>query len=255
MSSSYQPIRIPRRRLLRSVLRAAVFAALALLVDLQVEGRENLPKSGPVLVVANHFSFLDPVALIRVIARPVEFFGGFVNPAAPPWARIFPQLWRIIPVFRGTVSRDALRDGQAVLEQGGVLVVMPEGGSWATVLRPARPGAAFLAARTDTRVLPVGLDGLTEVFPSLRQGRRARVTIRIGRPFGPFRANGRGRERRQHLDSIGNEIMQHIAELIPPHRRGHFSDDPAVREAARGTEVYPWATATEQSFAPGEHLN
>jgi hypothetical protein len=48
--------------------------------------------------------------------------------------------------------------------------------------------------------------------------------------------------------------MQHIAELIPPDRRGHFSEDPAVREAALGTEIYPWATATEESFVAGEHL-
>ncbi len=86
----------------------------------------------------------------------------------------------------------------------------------------------------------MGFDGLTEVFPELSQHKRARVTVRIGKPFGPFRVEGRGRERRRQLNEVGNQIMQRIAELIPPERRGHFSDDPAIREAARGTEIYPW---------------
>jgi len=41
--------------------------------------------------------------------------------------------------------------------------------------------------------------------------------------------------------------MRRIAELIPPERRGHYSDDPAIREAAQGTEVFPWADAPEGS--------
>jgi hypothetical protein len=86
----------------------------------------------------------------------------------------------------------------------------------------------------------MGFDGLTEVFPALRQGRRAQVTLRIGEPFGPFHAEGRGRERRPKLKAIGHEIMEHIADLIPQERRGHYADDPSIRAAAQGTEVYPW---------------
>jgi hypothetical protein len=47
---------------------------------------------------------------------------------------------------------------------------------------------------------------------------------------------------------IGHEIMRHIAELLPPEKRGHYSDDPAIREAAKGTEVYPWAHAVEGEY-------
>jgi hypothetical protein len=91
----------------------------------------------------------------------------------------------------------------------------------------------------------MGFDGLPDVFPRLRKGRHARVTVRIGRPFGPFHATGRGQARRQQLEAIGHEIMQRIAELIPPEVHGHYSDDPAIRAAAQGTEVYPWADAPE----------
>ena len=39
--------------------------------------------------------------------------------------------------------------------------------------------------------------------------------------------------------------MRHVAELLPPAMRGYYSDDPAIREAARGTEVYPWEDKVE----------
>jgi len=235
----------PRRRLIRGVLQRLARLALAVLTDLEIVGRENLPQRGPLLVVANHFSYIDPVAMVRIAPWPIEFVGGFQMPNAPSWATWIPKVWGYYPVYRGTGSRYALRAAETVLAQGGVLGIFPEAGSWATVLRPARPGAAYLATRTGARILPMGFAGLLDVFPRLRRGRRARVTLRIGQPFGPFRATGRGRARRQQVDEIGHEIMRHIAELLPPERRGHYSDDPAIRAAAQGTEVYPWGEAPE----------
>jgi 1-acyl-sn-glycerol-3-phosphate acyltransferase len=237
--------RYPRRRLIRGLLRPLAYLALAVLTDFRVVGRENLPKEGPLLVVANHFSFVDPVAMVSVAPWPIDFVGGFQMPNAPPSVRWIPKLWGYYPVFRGSFSRYALRAAEMILAQGGVVGIFPEAGNWATVLRPARPGTAFLAARTGAPILPLGFDGLTDVFPSLRKGRRAQVTVRIGNSFGPFGVTGRGRERRGQLEAIGHEIMRRIAELIPAERRGHYSDDPAIRAAAQGTEVYPWADSPE----------
>jgi 1-acyl-sn-glycerol-3-phosphate acyltransferase len=230
----------PRRRVARFLLKGVAHMAFTVLTDLHIIGQEHLPSRGPLLVAANHFSFIDPVAMVRAVPWPIEFLGGFRMPFAPPSLTWIPKLWGYYAVHRGAASRDALRAAESVLAQEGVVGIFPEAGNWATVLRPPRPGAAFLAARTGARVLPIGIDGLLEVFPRLRTGRRARATIRIGRPVGPFHATGRGRERRRQVEAIGHEIMQHIAELIPPERRGHYSDDPSIRAAAQAV-VYPWA--------------
>ena len=90
--------------------------------------------------------------------------------------------------------------------------------------------------------------GLNDVFPSLGKGKRAKVTVRIGKKFGPFKVNGRGRKRREQLDEIGHEIMRQIAKLLPPEKRGHYSKDPAIRAAAQGTEKYPWADKVEGEY-------
>ncbi|MBM3153227.1 MAG: 1-acyl-sn-glycerol-3-phosphate acyltransferase [Chloroflexi bacterium] len=234
-----------RRRPVRFILKNLSIPAFALLTRIEINGLENLPTKGPLLVVGNHFSFIDPVAFVRMAPWPIEFVGGAFTPHAPLWTRIIPFLWGYHKLYRGTGSRDALRAAEQVLKNGGILGIFPEAGNWATVLRPARPGTAYLATRTGAPILPVGLDGFSEVFPSLFKGRRARVTVNVGKPFGPFSASGTGRSRREQLDEIGHEIMRHIAPLIPPEKRGHYSDDPAIRNAAKGTEVYPWAEKVE----------
>jgi len=214
----------PRRRPIRWLMQRLSRMAFGAITELEVIGRENLPKHGPLIVVSNHFSFLDPALMVGIAPWPLEFLGGFRMPNAPPVVTWIPKMWGYFPVFRGTGagSLGALRAAEGVLSQGGVLGIYPEAGNWATVLRPARPGTAFLAARTGAPLLPIGCHGLLRVFPRLREGRRQHVTVRIGKPFGPFKVSGR------------------IADLIPQEKRGHYSDDPVIREAAKGTEIYPW---------------
>jgi 1-acyl-sn-glycerol-3-phosphate acyltransferase len=229
----------PRHRSIRTVLRAFIRLAFALLARLRIEGEENVPEAGPLLVVANHFHFTDPVAVIRAMPWPLEFIGGFRMPNAPTGVKWLTKAWGTHRVRRDGSSRAALGAAEEVLRAGGVLGIFPEGGSWASVLRAPRPGAAYLAARTGAVVLPVGLDGLTELFSGLARLRRARVTVRIGRPIGPFDPVERGRAGREDVERIGETIMRRIAELIPPERRGVYSENPTLRAAA-AAEVYPW---------------
>lgn len=238
-------IRYPRRLFSRQLLRWVIAAALPPLARIQVNGRENLPAEGPLLVVANHFAFLDPVVVIHILRYPLEFIGGRQAPNAPAAVGWLRNLWGILPVSRGGSSRDALLRAQNFLDQKGILAIFPEGGSWATVLRPPRPGAALLAARSGARILPIGLDGVLDVFSRWKPGRRAQVTVNIGKPFGPFKLDVRDRSNRAAIDDTGHAIMRHLAELLPPERRGFYSDDPVVREAAKGTEIYPWADKVE----------
>ena len=192
MSQNLHPF---HRRPIRFLLKKLSIPAFAALTRLEIIGEENLPNSGPLLVVGNHFSFIDPVAFVRMAPWPIEFVGGAETPHAPLWTRIIPFLWGYHKLYRGTGSRQALRSGEEILRKGGCLGIFPEGGNWATVLRPARPGAAFLATRSGARILPVGLYGFTEVFSSLGRFKRTRATIHIGKPFGPITASGSGRER------------------------------------------------------------
>jgi 1-acyl-sn-glycerol-3-phosphate acyltransferase len=237
-------IKYPRRVVIRRFLKLLARAAFGILADLRIEGQENLPESGPLLVIGNHFSFIDPVAVLRAVPYPIEFVGGAEFPHAPGLVKSLPSWWGYYPVFRGTGSRFALRAAEEILRQNGVLCIMPEGGSWAEVLRPARPGAAFLASQTGAKVLPLGIYGLNDIFP-IRLGHRPKAVVRIGKPVGPFIASGKGRARREQLDQIGVELMKSIAAQLPDKYRGFLADDPNIRQAAAGSEVYPWENLVE----------
>jgi len=238
-------IHYPRRRFIRRLLKAGIAFAFGVTAQIEIEGRENIPTSGPLLVVGNHFHFLDPLALIHASPWPLEFVGGAQTPNAPLTVGWISKLFGVIPTYRGTGSRETLQSSESVLRQKGILAIFPEGGSWATVLRPARPGTAFLAYRTKAPILPVGIDGMVGFFQKLKWNKKVPVHIKFGKPFGPFDRLEGTRPRREEMDELGHIIMKNISYLIPPERRGYYSDDPAFREAARGTEIYPWATQAE----------
>lgn len=228
---------LEKRRPIRVFLQWLAKAVFWLLTDLEIEGQENFPEEGPLLVVGNHFSMVDIAAFVRAAPYPMEFIGGAVFANAPKFMAVFPRMWGYLPVFRGTGSHFALREAEKVLNKKRALAVFPEGGSHARMLRPPRPGTAFLAVRTQALVLPIGLIGMDEVFAKLGKFKRPKVKIRIGRPLGPFIVTEKGPKRREKLEQIGVTIMQGIAELIPPEKHGFLSDDPELRAQVA---AYPW---------------
>jgi 1-acyl-sn-glycerol-3-phosphate acyltransferase len=236
-------VKYPRRLFVRSLLKGLIGAALNIFTDFEVIGMENVPEEGPLIITGNHFSFADSIAMLHVAPPSIEMFSG-ANPAfTPGWAKLLPRLWGVLYVYRGTGSRQAIRDAENVLKQGGFFGIFPEGGAWAEMLRPARPGTAYLAARTQAPILPVGFTGFNDALP-LRFRNQSKVTIRIGKPYLPEPISGRGRERRQQLDELGERIMKEISLLIPDHLRGKYSSDPAIRERAKEVEAYPWEMAS-----------
>lgn len=234
----------PRRGLIRFVFQSLIFLALSIFTKLEINGKENQPKKGPYILVANHFSYADPVVLVRITPWRTNFIAGAVAGFAPGWAALFPKLWGCFWVHRGTGSTQALRQAEQWLKNGGVLNVFPEGGAWAQVLRPPRPGVAYVASRSQVPILPVAIVGLENLFP-LRIINRPVIKINIGKTFGPFEVKGRGRDRREQLDRLGHTIMEKIAEELPEEFRGRYSDDPAIREAAKPFEAFPWDDAKE----------
>jgi 1-acyl-sn-glycerol-3-phosphate acyltransferase len=210
--------------------------ALTVLGRLEIRGLENLPKNGPVILAGNHFHFGDPVALLYLSKRQVEFVGGFRFPNAPTIVKFLPSLWGYFPVHRGAYSRSSLDYSAAVLSKGGVVGIFPEGGAWAKVLRYPRPGLAYLAVESGAVVCPVGIDGFHLLFNEWRP----KLTITIGKPMGPFSARHDVARRKDDLKEVGSSVMQAIAELLPEERQGVYAVDDAQRKAAEEIAAYPF---------------
>jgi len=218
----------PRRRFMRSLLRFGIDVVGAILTRWEVSGRENIPEKGPLLIVGNHFTFLDTVAPIHATKWPLEFIGDFEMPNAPSLMRVFPNAWQTLKIEQGTPNFEALRASEAVLAQDGVLVIYPEGHVHDGPLESALPGAAYMALRTGVPILPMGTisDNDWKLFKTItEEKRRLRVFTKIGKVFGPLKSENPDRPNRSEIRDAGNLIMTRIAALLPKEFRGKFDPE------------------------------
>jgi len=218
----------PRRRLVRGLLTFSLDIARRILTRWEVSGRENLPQKGPLLIVGNHFNFMDSVAPIHITHWPLEFIGDFEMPNAPSVMKIFPKAWQTLKIEQGTPNFEALLASEAVLAQDGVLVIYPEGHVHSGPLRRALPGAAFMALRTGVPILPMGTisDNNWKLFETIKEEkRRLRITMKIGEVFGPLKAENPNRPSREEIKAAGDLIMQKIAALLPKEYRGAYDTE------------------------------
>jgi len=219
----------PRRRFIRRMLKTGIDVLGGILTRWEVKGQENIPTQGPLLIVGNHFHFLDTVAPIFSTNYPLEFIGDLVMPNAPRLMRIFPNAWQTLKIQQSTPNLEALRASEAILAQKGVLVIYPEGHVHSGPLRPALPGAAFIALRTGAPILPMGTisDNNWQLIKTISEKkRRLGVITQFGEVFGPIKTENPKRPTREEMKNAGNLIMTKIAALLPKEYRGEF--DPEI---------------------------
>src|SRR5688572_10816627 len=122
-------IRVPRRRLIRAILRLLGRIVAFFLARVRVVGRENLPTQRPLIVIANHIDDMDGFVLALFLPFLAEIMVAADMPV--PWvARVIFDIYGYIPVMRGTGSGDSTKLALSVLEQNGIVILFPEGGIW-----------------------------------------------------------------------------------------------------------------------------
>jgi 1-acyl-sn-glycerol-3-phosphate acyltransferase len=162
----------------RIVLGAAIHAYFSL----ERTGRKNIPKKGPVILAANHRSFLDPFVVGCCLRRPV-YFVAKRELFDKPWQGWLLNRLGAFPIKRGESDEESMATARGVLERGGALVIFPEGTRIRKghLGRPKR-GVGRLALETGAPVVPVAVIGTDQA----RRGwkiRPAWVRVRCGPPL------------------------------------------------------------------------
>ena len=212
------------QKIFRQVARFLLPILFRLLTRWQVSGRGNLPTGGPLLVVFNHLAHLDAPLLLASLPWLMEGIALSDLGRVPVTGQLL-RMYGVIWVHRDEYDRELLRRALAVLAAGGVLALAPEARMSVTgALERARTGAAYLALKSGAPVLPIALTGTEKIYGAWRRWQRPRVTVTIGQTFQLLPVELKGAGRHEALRQAADEIMLHIARLLPPEYRGVYEE-------------------------------
>jgi len=204
------------------MLKVVLTPAFLLLFRVRVEGRDNVPRHGPVILAANHQSFCDSLFLPLVVRRKVTYLAKaeYFDDKRTAW---FFRAVGQIPVRRGggPLSERALDTARDALAEGRVLALYPEGTrSMDEFVHRGRTGVARLGRECRVPIVPVGLSGTSDVQPIGRRYLRPfrRVRVAFGQPRWPEPVAVGGPEdcsedERRAARSFTDELMHEIARL------------------------------------------
>lgn len=184
------------------VIKTIVWFALKPFYRMKVEGRENIPKKGPLLICSNHISNLDPPVVGGAIRRDMFYIAKeelFEN----KWLGGLLRRSNVFPIKRGMSDRGALKKALNVLRKDKGLVIFPEGTRSKTgQLGEGLSGVGFFALRSDAVVLPCAIIGPYKIFKPVR--------IVFGKPINmePFK------EAKTDVKTTTAMIMDEIRQLI-----------------------------------------
>lgn len=154
---------------------------------LRWRGTRNLPRTGGVLVVANHQSYLDPPLIGSVMGRRQFDFLARAGLFEVRWLRPVIVALHSVPVRENGGDPASIKEILRRLEQGRVVLVFPEGTRTLTgEMGEFKRGVALLLRRSGCPVLPVGISGAYEAWPRGGKPRpfRAKVVVQVGGAIG-----------------------------------------------------------------------
>ncbi len=182
--------------------KSLVWNVLNPIYRFDIQGLEKFPKTGGVLICANHINALDPPVVGITAPRDVHFMAKEELFSAPVLKNILPNL-HAFPVKRGMSDRDALRKGIGLLKSGDVMGLFPEGTrSENGELGKGFSGAGFFALKGEAYVVPCAIIGPYKIFKRLK--------VVYGDPIDmqPYR------EQKASAEEVTQVIMSQIEKLI-----------------------------------------
>lgn len=182
------------RLILSSVFRAEII------------GKENIPNKGPVILCCNHISNFDPPLLGAYLTRKISYMAKAELFNVPLFGTLLKKLGAF-PVKRGLSDKQALRSGLAILKEGGVLGLFPEGTRSKTgELGKGLGGAGFFALRSEATVIPCAVIGPFKPFN--------KVKMVYGKPINIAQF----REEKKSATEATDYIMSEISKIIEEYK-------------------------------------
>jgi 1-acyl-sn-glycerol-3-phosphate acyltransferase len=194
------------------ICRALMRLFFRLVGDWQVEGRENVPPEGALILAPNHVGFLDPPLVGCALDRPAWFMAKAELFRLVPIRRFLTAL-HAFPVQRGTGDRAALKRALDHLAAGRAVTLFPEGTRSQTgELGEPELGIGMIALRSGAAIVPMAIVGTDRVMPrGAKWIRTGTIRLRIGKPL-RFPAP-EGKPGREEYAAVARRVMEEIRAL------------------------------------------
>lgn len=213
---------------MRQIIQSILDHLVSLLVKVEVEGLENVPREGGVMIAANHLSRMDaPILLTLPFKR--EIVALMADKYEKHWFfGWFGRTMGFIFIDRSKADFTAFRAAATVLKNGKLLAIAPEGTrSKDRRMLEGKPGVILLANKTGVPVIPASVIGTDVMLGKILTFRRPVVRVRISKPF---TIPALDRERRdEQLQEWTDELMCRIAVLLPESYHGFYSNHPRLK--------------------------
>jgi len=190
----------------------------------EAKGRENVPRSGPLIVVANHVHVIDGELLLFGVSRWIIYIAKEPLFHYPILGALLRWAQALVVYRQGTLNetRELLKQVEQTLNKGSVIGIFPEGKrSHQGKLQAGKPGLALLASRMHIPILPVGISGTDKIHGISWLWKRPHIVINIGKPF--YLPQPNGRVTKLQRKALTDLMMQKIAALLPPEYRGVYA--------------------------------
>jgi len=216
---------------MRNIIRWLIRRIFNLIARVEVSGYEYLPQAGSFVIATNHLGIVDvPIAFYAL-----DRWDMFVM-IGEKWQNVGLFRWigkyfNFLFIDRFHPDIKALRRVISLMEENHILVIAPEGTRSRTgALIEAKPGVSYLATKLNRPIVPVAITGTEDkvLFGNLKKLRRSYFTISAGPAFilPPLPREDRDETLKRYTD----EIMCHIAALLPEKYRGVYADHPGLKE-------------------------
>ncbi len=211
-------IRYPRNVIVRRLLRLLGRIIFPLFAQVKINGRENFPKSGPLILAGNHVAVVEVLLMAVYAPYLIEILGTGDIPLDPSYAWMG-KLYQFIPINRGNIDQQGLKQALSVLQQGGVLAIFPEGGIWQPAAMQAHTGVSYLSSQGSAPVLPIGFGGMRGALAAMLHFKRPKMTMTVGEVLPPVEVKRPDLSRKEALVQGANDILERIRALVPVEER------------------------------------
>ncbi len=247
MLNKQGPATYPRRRISRFLIRIFFKILLSLLFKVEISGKENLPKKGPLLVVGNHTGAMEVVLLNGFSPWQIEMLSAADVPAEKI-TQLINTLYGSIPIKRGAYDRAALSSALDVLEQEGIVGLFPEGGIWDVGKQKALPGISWLSYRSGAPILPVGFNNTAGAMDAGLKLKRPALKMKIGQVLAPA-ILPEGIAKKVYFQSHAAEVMDAVYSLASTAEDSH---DPEITNERFEIEIQGTDPGGENLPLPGD---